>query len=77
MTVSELIDHLQEMSPDAIVLTATDDEGNSYRDVSDLDYPCLIGDDYAWGEILTLSDFDTEQEIEEALDTMREAVILW
>ena len=77
MTVSELIERLQKASPDALVLTAIDEEGNGYRDVSGLDFPCLVGDDYRWGEILTLEDFDSQEEIEEALDTMREALIIW
>ena len=77
MTVSELIERLQKASPDALVLIAVDEEGNGYRDINGLDFPCLVGDDYAWGGVFTLDDFDSQEEIEEALDTMKEALILW
>lgn len=78
MTVSDLIEHLQQVSPTALVIAASDDEGNSYKHVSDVSFPYLIeADDWHVETLLSTDDFDSEDEYDEALDNLTEAVILW
>lgn len=77
MIVSELIQKLQQIPPNALVLASVDSEGNDYRHVDNVEYPYLACDSsYGW-DVRALSDFDTQEEVDVALDTMKEAVILW
>lgn len=80
MTVLELIEELQQLNPDAPVLLSTDQEGNLFRPIFSVEGPNVIEEDptsYSIDMILSVDDFDTQEEFEDALARMSEVVVIW
>lgn len=80
MTVSELIARLQQLSPDAPVVLASDSEGNEFHPLVDAEGPYLVEDmGYYIESVMSINYFDNQEDYEDSLSNpgYTEVVILW